>query len=160
MKSDATDNTPLIIGIGNSLRGDDAVGPVVVDRFAADPVADGPCRTLTCHQLAPDHALDIASATGVIFVDASCELSPGWIDMRPIAAATGAPAIGHQLGPSHLLALAGAMFGAAPPAWTLAVGAASFEHGHALSDAVASAVAPMVDRLAAWLREHREACHA
>lgn len=165
MNCDATDRPrPLIAGIGNTLRGDDAVGIVVVERF--DALVAGarpdqpPPRTLTCHQLTPDLAVDVHDAGAVVFVDASCELPPGEIRMQRLVAADDAPPIGHQLGPAHLLALTQAMFGRVPPAWTLAVGAAGFEHGRHLTRPVADAVEPMIDCLNAWCAQHGEACHA
>ena len=59
--------TPLLIGIGNELRGDDAVGLIAVRRFAAQ---HPDLRTLTVQQLTADLALGLGDHDPVVFVDA------------------------------------------------------------------------------------------
>ncbi len=177
MSCGVTEQARLIIGIGNALRGDDGVGVAVVERFAAaakpnlsaakvrvpgssleDSLRAGLTRTLACHQLTPDLAMDVHESSGVVFVDASCELPAGEVRMQRIAPATTDPPIGHQIGPEHLLALTQAMFGSVPPAWTLAVGAARFDHDQTLSQPVADAIEPMLECLNAWVTQSEVRC--
>ena len=61
----------LVIGYGNTLRGDDGVGPRVAEAVAA--MALPGVRTLGCHQLAPEHAEAISRADRVVFVDAAVD---------------------------------------------------------------------------------------
>ena len=59
----------LVIGYGNALRGDDAVGLRAAERLAADGRLPG-ARIDACHQLTPELAADIAAARLVVLVDA------------------------------------------------------------------------------------------
>lgn len=59
----------LIIGIGNPSRGDDALGPLAIERLEALDLAG--VELLTDFQLQVEYALDLAGRRRVIFVDAS-----------------------------------------------------------------------------------------
>jgi hydrogenase maturation protease len=58
----------LVIGYGNSLRGDDGVGPLVAEQVAEWNLPD--VRSLSVHQLTPELASEMALAKTVIFIDA------------------------------------------------------------------------------------------
>jgi len=120
----------LVIGIGNPLRSDDAVG-----WFLAAEVGG-----LAVHQLTPELAAELAMVKRVLFVDA-------W-QAPPAAAGSGRPrpwlrplvpgvpaglAFSHRLEPAPLLALAVALFQAQPRAQELLVPAWEFAHGTGLS---------------------------
>jgi hydrogenase maturation protease len=65
----------LVIGIGNPSRGDDALGPLFIERveiLLADELARGQIELLTDFQLQLEHALDLAGRARVVFVDARC----------------------------------------------------------------------------------------
>ena len=104
----------LVIGYGNTLRGDDAFGPIVADRLrtAADSER---VLILTCHQLTPELASDIAACEHVIFIDASIASPAGELVCRDLTAgeAAAGPLI-HSLGPEQLLSLARLVYGRAP----------------------------------------------
>lgn len=61
--------TILIFGWGNPARGDDALGPLFVDRIEALALPQVEC--LTDFQLQVEHALDLERRKLVLFVDAS-----------------------------------------------------------------------------------------
>jgi len=84
---------PLVVGYGNTLRGDDGVGPRVAELLAADPRLAG-AVVLARHQLTPELAADIAEAALVVFIDASENGKPGEISIRRIDRATRAATAG------------------------------------------------------------------
>jgi hydrogenase maturation protease len=132
----------LVIGYGNPLRGDDGVGCVVAEEVArhiCDP--ESRVQVIACHQLNPELAEAIAEMRAVIFVDASLDLQPGEVTIAAVSADRFSPAqFTHQLKPSALLAAAAELFGQAPPAKTVAIGAVSFDAGMQLSPHVRVAV--------------------
>jgi len=138
----------LVIGYGNTLRGDDAFGPLVADRVRheADPHR---VTVLTCHQLTPELAADLAACDHVIFIDATIEPPAGQLRCRALdgrAAATSA--LVHSVGPEQLLVLARLVYGRSPSATLVCVGGLRFEIGdQQLSPPVAAAVPAAVARI-------------
>src|SRR5690242_18222456 len=106
----------LIIGIGNSLRGDDGWAWHVLERLRqADPPKDA--AMVTCHQLTPELAASIAFSRRVIFIDSAVADPPGKIkvtQLYPRLAA--APALSHHLDPASLMRYACALYGNCPEA--------------------------------------------
>jgi hydrogenase maturation protease len=131
----------LVIGYGNSLRGDDAVGRLLVEEVEAWELPG--VRTLSVHQLTPELALDMAEAERVIFLDAAL---PGPGTTVEEATVHGEPelcllnlavdptlmppvptSMTHHVDPRSLMALAAALYGATPAAYLLALPAVKFE---------------------------------
>lgn len=110
------DTELLVIGYGNSLRGDDGIGPMVADAINCLNLPG--VRTLSCPLLAPELADPIARAREVIFVDASAEPLPSvrWQKLTPDESSQ---LMAHAAEPRTLLALAHDLFGHAPKAWWL-----------------------------------------
>jgi hydrogenase maturation protease len=110
------DTELLVIGYGNSLRGDDGIGPVVAE--AVNCLNLPGVRTLCCPLLAPELADTISRAREVIFVDASAEPLEGvrWQKLTP---GDTSQLMAHSADPRTLLALARDIFGHAPKAWWL-----------------------------------------
>jgi hydrogenase maturation protease len=142
----------FVVGYGNPLRGDDAVGQEVAQALRKQkgrlPVLAGADVTWA-HQLAPEMALDVSRADFAVFVDATCDRGPaGSVTLRrlappaPDAARTGGiPAsCWEDLGPEGVLALALGLYGNAPTAALVTVGVAMTELGSAMSPAVRAAV--------------------
>ena len=64
----------LILAVGNPSRGDDALGPLFLERLAQLQAQRGAGQTvewLTDFQLQIEHAVDLANRTLALFVDAS-----------------------------------------------------------------------------------------
>lgn len=135
---------PLVIGYGNTLRGDDGVGWSVADRLAADPRLSG-VDVLRSHQLTPEFALDVSRASAVVFVDATVSGPAGRVNVAALDPVAGGTASSHHMAPETLLALSQALYGAQPPAWLVSVGCATLELGDGLSDVVAAALPAAVD---------------
>jgi hydrogenase maturation protease len=133
------------------LRGDDGVGPVVARAFAGAAGIDAVC----CHQLTPELAERLAAVDVAVFVDVSVGVPPGNVAVvRLGAGAAGQGALVHHVDPAGLLALAGQLYGRAPVAFLVTVGAASTELGEGLSQPVAAAVHTAVEAIQALLTEH------
>lgn len=143
----------LVIGYGNSLRGDDGIGPAIVEALGQIPLPG--VRTLISPLLAPELADPVSRAREVIFVDASAlpQTSVLW---RPLAPAENAQIIAHAADPQILLALARDVFGHAPEAWwlTLPVYDMGFQVG--LSPGASAHFQPALDQLVAHCRGRAE----
>lgn len=108
----------LIIGYGNTLRGDDGVGPKVAERIATLSLPG--VQTLSCGLLTPELADPIAQAQVVVFVDAALDGSRE-VQLRKLAPAASSQIMAHAAEPGVLLALARDIFGHAPDAWWLTI---------------------------------------
>ncbi len=133
----------LVIGYGNTLRGDDGVGPHVAGEVAA--WHDPRIRTLVCHQLTPELAEDVARATRVIFVDAARGRQE--LGIEKIQAGTQSGRTAHQATPAALLVLARSAYGAAPEAWAIAIPAGDFEAGAGISRTCGCHVEPALQAI-------------
>jgi hydrogenase maturation protease len=140
--------TVLVVGYGNSLRGDDGVGWHVAGLLAADPRLAG-AEVLVRHQLTPELAADVARVSLVVLVDASAGGAPGSILMRLVRPRPPAPATwSHQLDPESLVGLAEALYGGAPPVVLVGVAAGSFDGGDRLSAALERVLPDVVEVVA------------
>jgi hydrogenase maturation protease len=138
----------LVIGWGNSLRGDDGLGWHAASLLAADQRLAG-ARVLARHQLTPELAEDVGRASLVVLVDARAGHGPpGEITVTTVEPDPAAPALTHHLDPGALSALAAELYGRVPPVLLVSVGAASFEAGERLSAAVAAALPEVVATVA------------
>lgn len=141
---DSTAESPvLLIGYGNEVRRDDALGPSVAR--AVGQLDFAWLRVLTPQQLTPDLAEAVSRARAVVFVDATLNAPPGAIQIGPLAAAALDEPLGHLTSPRSLLALAGAVFDRTPPAWMVTVGVQELGVGEGLSPAVARSVPEVVE---------------
>ena len=120
----------LVIGYGNPLRGDDGVGPKVVEAVEELHLPD--VRTLICHQLSPEHAEPIARARMVIFVDAAVD-APKGVQLRKLEPNETSQLMAHAADPRTMLALARDVFGHCPEAWWLTIPAVKLGFGEELS---------------------------
>ncbi len=139
----------LVIGVGNTLRGDDGVGRALVEQIAGDPRAAA-VRVLSRVQLTPELAFDLASARHVVFVDATSQTPPGEISMRHVCPGNG-QTMTHHMSPEALLGLAGALYGVAPEAVLVSVGIESTGLDGDLSPAVRAALPAARERVLAYL---------
>jgi Ni,Fe-hydrogenase maturation factor len=75
----------LVVACGNTLRGDDAVGPAVGDLLATR-LAGTAASVIVSDQLLPELADDARRAHRVVFVDAAADRSAGSVSVRSVAA--------------------------------------------------------------------------
>ena len=129
----------LIFGWGNPSRGDDALGPALIERLEAALPAHpewGDVALLTDFQLQPEHALDLEARNRVLFVDASvsCAAPFAFERLQPVRDFGYTT---HAMKPAALLAVFRQVTGQEPPpAWLLTVRGLSFELGEPLSSQV------------------------
>lgn len=143
----------LLIGYGNTLRGDDGIGAVVARRLATR-VDREDVTIMALRQLTPELIEPISRARAVVFVDAChaewaglvrCVSVPSPADSEPGAQPSGA--FTHNVTPAALLAGAQALYGAAPRAVLVTVSGESFEFGESFSPPVAGALPRLLDTL-------------
>ncbi len=142
----------VILGYGNPSRGDDALGPLLLDRIA-DLAASGPGPDLiTDFQLQVEHAADLEGAGLALFLDAGASCSPPW-RLERLRAQQDVGYTTHALSPAAVLAVFRQVYGKEPPpAFLLTVAGESFELGAGLSKAAAAhleSAAGLMERLLA-----------
>jgi hydrogenase maturation protease len=124
----------LVLGWGNPSRGDDALGPMFIDRleaFVQTAAPPGHVECLTDFQLQIEHALDLVGRDRVLLVDAGVDLDTPYQISTPCAA-RGASFTTHALAPEALLQVyREVQHGEPPPCTLLAIRAAHFELGEA-----------------------------
>ncbi len=120
----------LVIGYGNTLRGDDGVGPRLAETVAALnlPGVD----SLAYPLLTPELAEPISRAERVVFVDAATD-APREVQLRKLAPAASSQIMAHAAKPDTLLAVARDLFGHAPEAWILAIPVKDMSIGETLT---------------------------
>ena len=114
----------LVIGYGNTLRGDDGVGPRVAGAVGSLHLPG--VRTMTCQQLSPEHAAPISLAETVIFVDAAVD-APKEVQFRRLEPNDTSQLMAHAADPRTMLALSRDVFGHVPHAWWLTIPAEKME---------------------------------
>ena len=120
----------VVLGWGNDSRGDDALGPALLDRIAAAwpdlPMVDD-------YQLQIEHALDLVDADCALFLDAGKD-TPAPFAFSRLAPKRDATHSTHALSPEAVLDVYVQVRGEAPPpAFALCVRGESFELGEGLS---------------------------
>lgn len=137
----------LVFGWGNPSRGDDALGPLFVERIAALDLPGVEC--LTDFQLQVEHALDLNGRQRILFVDASID-APAPFSAEPIFPARDESFTTHAMTPQSVLQVYCDLEDAEPPpTWLLAIRAEGFELGHPLGEAASR----HLDLAVAWARE-------
>ena len=136
----------LVIGYGNTLRGDDGVGPRVAEAVGALGLPG--VRTLSCQQLSPEHAAPIALADTVIFVDAAVD-APQEVQWRPLTPNDTSQLLAHAADPRTMLALSRDVFGHVPRAWWLTIPAERMEFTEELTSAAERGCKEALERIQA-----------
>lgn len=154
----------LLLAVGNPSRGDDALGPALLEALQAQGVeADGGLELLGDFQLQVEHALDLQGRRAVLFVDAA---RPGAVDakgmtaglaLQPLAPATALPALSHALSAAAVLRVAQQLGGPVPPAWQLAIEGEQFGLGEPMSATAQARLAAAVMLAQQWIAAQRAA---
>ena len=125
----------VLLGYGNPSRGDDALGPRLLERAEAW-LADHPgldVATVTDFQLQIEHALDLKGRDLALFLDADAAC-PGAFAFAPVTPARDDSYTTHELSPGAVLQVFQQVEGAAPPpAYILSVRGERFDLGEPLS---------------------------
>ncbi len=134
----------LVIGYGNTLRGDDGVGPRVAE--AVGKLRLPGVRTLICPLLTPELADPIAHAATVIFVDAAVDAlqEVSWRKLEPNESSQ---LMAHAADPRTMLALSRDVFGHVPEAWWLTIPATDLGFHEVFSPAVQKGFLEAVEKI-------------
>ncbi len=140
----------LIIGYGNTLRGDDGFGRVAAETLR-QTIRDPEIEILAVHQLTPELMEPISRAERVLFLDARAEGEPGELRFERVTAeAESAGRFTHFSTPGGLLAGALALYGTAAQATLASAAGVDFGVGEGLSAAVELALGELTSR---WVRD-------
>jgi hydrogenase maturation protease len=132
----------LLLACGNTLRGDDGIGPWLAgwaeERFSGEPAV----KVISRQQWTPELAVDIAAAESVLFVDCSAASAPGAVDLCDVQPTLETGQVGtHQVNAAQLLGMAQDLFGSLPRrAQVLTIGAGSMELSEEFSTDVLEAI--------------------
>jgi hydrogenase maturation protease len=151
-----SNETILVIGYGNELRGDDGLGPRVAEALAGANYPD--MRVRTVFQLAPELAVELAYARMVIFVDALANPSRIAVELARVEAEGITDWSTHTADPRTLLALTQAVFGWTPEAWWLMVPGRNFDFGEGLSSVAEANLCQAVARIKRLIQA-KTRCH-
>ena len=123
----------LVFGYGNPSRGDDALGPALVDWLGGQETLVAPVELLTDFQLQIEHALDLAGRRLVLFADASRAAAPPW-DLRRLQPEPERRPFSHAMSPGGVPEVYRQTQGREPPpCYLLAIRGYGFELGQPLS---------------------------
>jgi len=148
----------LVIGYGNSLRGDDGVGPRLAEALGLLRLPF--VRTVICQQLSPEHSGVVSQAHTVVFADASVD-EPRTVQFRPLLPGGHAQLMAHAADPRTILAFARAVFDHTPAAWWLTIPATRLEFGEVFSPETEAGYQEAYRRLRAFAEQFAErSCHA
>lgn len=134
----------MVLACGNPSRGDDALGPILLDRLQAwlesadfAGLADD-FELIGDFQLQVEHALDLVGRRLALFIDAGQQTPAPFVFRRAQVIDSASPST-HSLPPESVLAvLARISQEAPPPAFVLCVRGERFELGEGLSPAATS----------------------
>lgn len=128
----------LIFGYGNPSRGDDALGPLLLEALESrldEPTrrAAGGVELQTDFQLQIEHALDLVGRRLALFADAHLACPAPW-SLTPLRAAADPSYSTHAISPASVLRVYQDIRGEAPPpCFLLGIRGKSFELGEGLS---------------------------
>jgi hydrogenase maturation protease len=135
----------LIIGYGNTMRGDDGVGPraaLELQSLLSDTDAD----VRISHQLTPEYAELLSEFDIAVFIDASADGEAGTLTVTQIDAShIPDRVVSHHIDPESLLACSRALYGNAPVAYLITIAASSFGYMEGLSGPVRDRMGDLLD---------------
>ncbi len=108
----------LILGYGNPARGDDGLGPALIERLSALDLHG--VQTRSDYQLRVEDALDLGAFSRVVFVDAAVSGSAPF-DFFELPESAVKRLDTHSVSPGALMFLARELFGANTQAFVLAI---------------------------------------
>lgn len=142
----------LVIGYGNTLRGDDGVGLRVAE--AVGHLRLPGVRTLVCPLLTPELADPISRAGTVIFVDAAVDASDE-VQWRRLEPNETSQLMAHAADPRTMLALARDVFERTPEAWWLTIPAVDLRFREELSPETQLGFEDAVEKIQTFCRSRQ-----
>lgn len=137
----------VIIGIGNTLRGDDALGWIAAERLEFLE-ADNLAEVLTVQQLSLDLVEPISQTRLVIFIDAKMGAPVGEFNLEKIEPDSAlSNQVTHFFDPQTLLAAIQALYGRHPEAYLASIKASKFAFGASLSPEISAALPTLLESI-------------
>ncbi len=136
---------PLVIGYGNTLRGDDGAGPTAAGFLSQTGALD----VIVVNQLTPELAEPISRASRVFFVDAHADLPAGQLEVKPLHPQKCERI--HASSPGLLLEWSRTLYTRAPEAILIGIGGENYKLGEGLTPVVQDAARKacrLIERLA------------
>jgi hydrogenase maturation protease len=146
----------LVFAYGNPSRGDDALGPQLLDQLAVklqDTELENRVDLLTDFQLQIEHSLDMEHRQQVVFVDASVSAASNF-DFQTLHSQRDDSYSSHALSPAALLELYQQLHPTQPvAAFQLAIRGYDFELGQPITSAAHNNLQQGLDYLYSWLQQ-------
>ena len=145
----------LLMGYGNVLRTDDAIGHVLARAMwqrLNQTVEE--LRVYLLHQLTPEMVVRIAGASYVIFIDAREGGKPGTVICESVSPQINEGAFTHNTDPAALLNAAYEWYGATAEGLLISVVGASFDYGEELSYDLNVLLPTIIDEVEALIRSY------
>ncbi|RUR72885.1 hydrogenase maturation protease [Chlorogloeopsis fritschii PCC 9212] len=144
-------NNVLVIGYGNDLRCDDAIGQRVAEKIATQDLAN--VKSIAVHQLTPELAANLANVDLAIFVDACFNCENSKVQVKSLLPATNSYIAGHLSNPQTLLALTQTLYSYYPQTWWVIVPGENFELGDRLSPVAQRGVAIALEKITSLINQ-------
>lgn len=138
----------LVLAIGNPSRGDDALGPLLLERLQDKALCD--VELLADFQLQVEHCLDLIGRQAVVLVDAAVS-GPDPFAFYPISPMRDASLSSHTLSPQALLYTYRQMYGAPPMTHVLAIRGYDYRLGAGLTARARANLAAAESYLLKWI---------
>ncbi len=143
----------LVLGFGNPGRGDDGLGPLLVEQL--EERVDADVTLLTTMQLQPEHIFDLDHHEQVLLVDAGLN-TPAPFAFEPLQPCHDSCAFSHALSPWTLLAVyRDTLKKTSPPAHLLTIRGQNFELGESLSPQAHEHLCQALSFVESWLANAR-----
>lgn len=141
----------LIIGYGNPLRADDAIGQrlahLMEERLKPEVAA-----VITAYQLTPELVEPIRESQLVIFIDARVGAVPGKVIWEHVVPETSTGAFTHHVSPNTLLGAANDLYAANPEGILISIVGANFDYGSDLSSQLNEMLPKITDQVEAIIK--------
>lgn len=134
----------LVIGYGNTLRGDDGVGCVVAQMLDMR-LERSDISILVAHQLTPELVASIAEVSSVVFIDAREGDSAGTLRIEAVLPHLREDAFTHNVDPAGLMGAAHDWYSADVKGWLISITGIAFDYADRLSPQL-TALLPQIVR--------------
>ncbi|KJV05905.1 hydrogenase maturation protease [Methylocucumis oryzae] len=123
----------LVLAVGNPSRGDDALGPLLLEKLESGLPALDSIELLTDFQLQIEHAMDLQNRSLVLFVDASVAVEQAF-SLEALSPERDDSFTSHAMTPAAVLAVYQMVYHEPPPpSFLLSIRGEAFELGAELS---------------------------
>jgi len=135
----------LIIGYGNSLRGDDALGPQVAEKLSARFRNHPGIHVKIIHQLTMDVAESLSNFSLVILIDARRAEPVGEPYIQEIQPSQDIPQpFSHDLKPQELLGICQVLYNSRPKMILAGINASNFDVGDPVSPMIQNRIPELI----------------